>query len=477
MIAWILLGVGVVLIALTALYVAAEFSLVTVDRALVDQAAADGDAAAKGVRTALRNLSTQLSGAQVGITVTTLALGYVMEPSLASLLHPLLTGLGLPSGVATGIAVALALALATVASMVFGELVPKNLAIASPLAVAKAVAPVNRATTALARPLIWVLNGMANGVLRLFGIRPQEELHSARSARELLSMVRRSGVAGSIDTSSARLLSQSLRFSSKMADDVLTPRVDVLAVRADDPLTAVIDIAAESGRSRFPVIGADLDDVLGVVHVKRAVMVPAEERESVPVRAVMAPIPHVPGTLPLDDLLVTLRGRGLQMAVVVDEYGGNSGIVTLEDAIEELVGEITDEHDEPEQGCVRQPDGTLLVEGTLRPDEIADLTGLLVPEPAEYETLAGLLIEHLDRLPEAGDAVTLEAELSASASLGAAPQGTAVEAGEPGGLPRLVRVLATVTGMTGRRVATVHLASLGPIDPDDDSGETEDGVS
>lgn len=477
MTAWILLGVGVVLIALTAIYVAAEFSLVTVDRALVDEAAAGGDTAARGVRIALRSLSTQLSGAQVGITVTTLALGFVMEPSLASLLHPLLTGIGLSPGVATGVAVALALALATVASMVFGELVPKNLAIAAPLAVAKAVTPVNRATTAMTRPLIWVLNGMANGVLRLFGIRPQEELHSARSARELLSLVQRSGLAGSIDASSARLLSQSLRFSSKMADDVLTPRVDVLAVRADDPLTTVIDIAAESGRSRFPVIGADLDDVLGVVHVKRAVMVPTEERESVPVRAVMAPIPHVPGTLPLDDLLVTLRGRGLQMAVVVDEYGGNSGIVTLEDAIEELVGEIADEHDEPEHGCVRRADGTLLVEGTLRPDEIADITGLLLPEPAEYETLAGLLIEHLDRVPEAGDTVILEAEIAARASLGAAPQGAAIEAGELDGLPRLVRVLATVKEMTGRRVATVHLASLGWIDPDEDEDDAEGGTS
>lgn len=467
MVAWILLGVSAILIALTAVYVAAEFSLVTVDRALVEQAAAGGDAGAAGVRKALKNLSTQLSGAQVGITVTTLALGYVMEPSLASLLAPLLDAAGLSPSVASGVAVAVSLAVATVLSMVFGELVPKNLAVAQPLGIAKRVTPINRVTTAVTWPLIWVLGGMANGVLRLLGIRPQEELHSARSSGELLSLVRRSGAAGSIEQSSAHLLGQSLRFSAKMADDILTPRVDVVAVRADDPLTAVIDVAAASGRSRFPVTGADIDDVLGVVHVKRAVMVPAAERESVPVRAVMAPIPHVPGTLPLDDLLVTLRGRGLQMAVVVDEYGGTSGIVTLEDVIEELVGEITDEHDEPDHGATRGPDDTLTVDGTLRPDEIAGLTGLLLPEPAEYETLAGLIIEHLDRLPTAGDAVVLEAELAADVTLGAAGDGVAIPLGEPGGLPRLVRVLAAVTEMTGRRVARVHLSALGPVDEDD----------
>ncbi len=469
MLAWILLAVGLVLIVLTAIYVAAEFSLVTVDRAAVDRAVAEGSGRARAVRAGLRRLSTELSGAQVGITVTTLALGYVMEPSLAVLLTGPLTATGMSEVAAASTAVTVSLILATVLSMVFGELVPKNIAIARPLATAGVVIGPQRITTTLSRPLIWALNGTANGVLRLLGIAPQEELRSTRSAQELFSLVRRSGAQGTLEQRTARLLAQSIAFSGKTADDVLTPRVDVVFVRADDPAGAVIDAALASGYSRFPVIGQDADDVVGLVHLKRVVTVPPDQRADLLVRALMVPAPVVPGSLPLDDILELLRGRGLQMAVVVDEYGGTAGIVTLEDVVEELVGEIADEHDTGAGRAERLPDGSWLVPGQLRPDEIADITGLQLPESSDYETVAGLLIDRLNRLPNAGEGAAVPALLAADAALGALPGDEPMGADPESDLARPVMARLTAHRLDGRRVAVVRLSSVRPgADPERD---------
>lgn len=474
MLAWILLGVGIVLVGLTAVYVAAEFALVTVDRAAVDEAARDGDRTARLVRRGLRALSTQLSGAQVGITVTTLALGYVMEPSLAALLSGPLHGLGLPAAVASPLAVTIALAVATVVSMVLGELVPKNLALARPLAVARGVIRFNMVTTSALRPLIWALNGTANAVVRLVGIQPQEELRAARSAAELGSLVRRSGARGRIEQRSAHLVEQSLRFSSKCADDVLTPRVDIVAVAAADSAAAVIELAARSGYSRFPVIGEPpgdtLDDIVGLVHVKRAVAVARDRRAAVRADSIMVDAPRVPGTLPLDDLMVVLRRRGFQMAVVADEYGGTAGLVTLEDAVEELVGEIADEHDRVRARWTLRPDGTVLVSGALRADEIADLIGLRLPEPTGYETVAGLLMERLDHMPAVGDGVIVGAELSADATLEGFGDDVAVGVDRSSDIPRPVPVCLTVRRMKGRRVTEVLISAAGTDRSDASSG-------
>ncbi|MEO7124542.1 MAG: hemolysin family protein [Nakamurella sp.] len=457
LVAWILLVVGIALIALTAVYVAAEFSLVTADRAAIDRAVAEGDHRLVRVQRALRHLSTQLSGAQVGITVTTLALGYVMEPSLAALLTGPLADLGLGDATASTIAVAISLAVATVLSMVFGELVPKNIAIARPLATVRRVAGINSATTLVGKPLIWLLNGTANAVLRVSGIQPTEELASARTAQELESLVRRSGAYGLIESGSARLVAQTLRFSTKMADDVITPRVDIVAVNVDDPATVVIDAAVACGRSRFPVVDGGIDDVVGVVHVKRAVAIPVDQRGHTPVRSLMVDMPRVPGTVPLDDLLVTLRGRGLQMAVVVDEYGGTAGIATLEDVVEELIGDIADEHDDGAIPWQRLPDGALRISGSLRPDEIAEFTGLLLPDPQDYDTVAGLIIELLGRVPTVGDTAQVTATLRADARLGAEPGAAPIEPDTQSDIARMVDVRMTVTSMVGRRVESLEI--------------------
>jgi CBS domain containing-hemolysin-like protein len=406
---WLLLGVAVLLIAGNAVFVASETALVTVERTEVEAAAARGDARASRLRSALSRLSTQLSAAQLGITVTSLAIGLVAEPSIAALLHGPLSAVGLPEGATEPVAVALGLLLASVVQMVLGELVPKNLALARPFATAQGVLGVQLTFAALARPLVAVLNGTANRLLRSIGVEPTEELRSARTPDELVLVLRQSAVRGSLGTETARLLVRSLSFGDKRASDVMTPRVQVRFIAADAPVADVIAAARETGHSRFPLIGDGPDDVVGLVHVKQAVAVPLERRGSVPVREVMVPPVRVPDSIELDPLLDVLQQRGLQMAVVVDEFGGTAGIVTFEDLVEELVGEVADESD-TRTGATdrarRRRDGSWLLSGLLRPDEVTVLTEVYVPE-GNYETLGGLVQTALGRIPRVGDSVEL----------------------------------------------------------------------
>jgi len=403
---WLLVGLGVLLTAGTAVFVAAEFALVTLDPGLVDRdLAGQQDIRASSVRKALRQLSTQLSGAQVGITVTTILLGYTAQPALATLLTGPLDSTALARGAATGLAAALSLIVINVFSMIFGELVPKNAALSSPLATARAVAPLQRGFTAALRPLILLLNSSANALLRRIGVEPREELSGGRSAQELVALVRRSAAAGTLDEGTAILLTNSIELDTLTAVDVMTDRTRMAVVRREDSAADVVARARATGHSRFPVIGDSHDDVLGLVHLRRAISVPYERRAEVPAPALMDPAPRVPETVTLGPLLVELREHGLQMAVVVDEYGGTSGVVTLEDVVEELVGDVADEHDPRRAGVHPLGDGVWSVPGLLRPDELTEQTGLVVPEEGAYETLGGLVMALLGRVPVVGDVV------------------------------------------------------------------------
>lgn len=444
--ALVLLGVVVLLIAANALFVFAEFAFVTVDRAQVEQAAEQGDGRSKGLLGALRSLSTQLSGAQLGITVSSLAVGYIAEPAVAGLLRgPVgLTGLG--AGATTAVTVALAFTLATITQMVFGELVPKNWAIAEPMRIGRAVAGPHRAFTMATRPVIVVFNGAANAVVRAFGIEPAEELASARTPAELASLAAHSASEGTLERETAELLTRSIEFGDRMAADVMTSRPRVRFVRSDDVVAEVLALSARTGHARFPVTGAGRDDVIGVVHFKHALAVPEERRATTAVREITRDIPAVPETIELDPLLIQLRAAGTQMALVVDEYGGTAGIVTLEDLVEEIVGEIEDEQDVPLGRVRRNADGTWSLSGLLRPDEIEDITGLRLPEGEETETLGGLLIERLGRLPDSGDVVQF---------------GVSDERDpDDDGVPRPCGVRLRVTRMDGRRVDRVTLQRL-----------------
>ncbi len=413
MIEWLLLGFAVLLILGNAFFVAAEFGLITVDRATVESDANNGDKRSAGVLSALKALSTQLSGAQLGITITSLAVGYITEPSLARLLVGPLRGVGVSDGAIDGVSVACALFIATGVQMVIGELVPKNLALSKPLEVARVVIGGQRAFTALARPGISFLNRVANAILRLLKIEPQEELRSARSPSELSLLVQRSQEHGTLEASTATLLTRSLEFGDRRAVDVMTPRVKMQTIKADAPVSEVIDAVRLRGHSRFPVVGGETDDVVGIVHVKHAVAVPSEQRNHRNVGEIMVKPVLVPGAAQLDPLLTTLREKGLQMAVVVDEYGSTDGLVTLEDLIEELVGDIADEFDRPGSHARRRRDGSWSISGLLRPDEAATLTGIVIPEDKDYDTLGGLVLDHLGRLPVPGDVV---AELATTSS-------------------------------------------------------------
>jgi CBS domain containing-hemolysin-like protein len=405
---WLLLGAGVLLTLGTALFVAAEFSLVALDRSTVERAAAAGERGATQVLAAVRSLSTQLSGAQVGITATTLVVGYLVQPALAGLLRGPLEAVGLDEDIAMPLSVALALVLATGFSMVVGELVPKNLAIAVPMATARVVAPPMRAFSAALSPVIRLLNGSANAILRAVGVEPQEELSIGRSPEELAALVRRSAEVGTLERQTATLLTRTLGFAGRTAADVMTPRVRMHVLRTEQTATDLIALARRTGHSRFPVTDGDLDDIAGVVHVKSAVAVPRERRDEVPVAALMSEALRVPDTVRLDPLLVNLRDFGLQLAVVVDEYGGTAGVVTLEDLVEELVGEVADEHDRSRPGVTRRRDGSWLVPGLMRPDEVRERTGVPIPDGQAFETVGGFVMAAIGRIPRAGDEVVVD---------------------------------------------------------------------
>lgn len=404
---YILLGVGLLLTVGTGLFVASEFALVNLDRADLEARQARGESRLSLTISALKHTSTHLSSAQLGITLTTLLTGYTMEPALSNLLGPTLVAWSIPEAAVGPIATIVAMLVATVLSMILGELVPKNFALALPLATAKLVMPFQVAFTTVFKPAVVVLNGSANGVLRSMGIEPKEELSGARSAEELSSLVRRSASAGLLEADTASLLDRTLTFSRLTAADVMTARPSMHALAAGDSADDVIQLARRTGHSRFPVYDDDLDDITGVVHLKAAISVPRDRRAEVPVGALSTDPLRVPETVHVDALISELRARGYQLAVVVDEYGGTAGLVTLEDLVEELVGEVSDEHDRTRAGVVRGRDG-ITFPGELRPDELRSRAGVEVPEGDVYDTVAGYVMSILERVPSVGDEVELD---------------------------------------------------------------------
>lgn len=404
---WLLLGLGFLLILGTGFFVAVEFSLVALDQPTVQRAIARGDTRAESVLKCLKSLSTQLSACQLGITLTTLLTGYVAEPALGALLEGPIEALGVPDAAAGAISLTVAMLIATMVTMLIGELVPKNLAIAEAFVVARFLAPAQLFFTALFRPLIMVLNGFSNKVLHRFGLEVKEELSGARTPEELSSMVRRSAMLGTLDEGTATFLDRTLHFSEQSAADVMTPRPRMVTVGAAASLEEVIDLARRTGYSRFPVLGeAGVDEVRGLIHVKKAVAVPRDKREGLVAATLMIEVTRVPETIHLDALLSVLRAAPLQAAIVEDEYGGTSGMVTLEDLIEEIVGDVADEHDRLAPGVLQAANGEWYFPGLLRPDEInAQILELQIPEDPAYETSAGYVLFELGRVAGIGDEV------------------------------------------------------------------------
>ncbi|MDO3700540.1 hemolysin family protein [Micromonospora sp. C28SCA-DRY-2] len=415
----------IVLTAATGYFVAQEFGYVAVDRGKLKQLADGGDQAAARALEVTGRLSFMLSGAQLGITVTALLVGYVAEPFLGAGLADLLGVAGVSRSLSLPLSVALALVIATVVQMVLGELAPKNLAIARAEPVARALARSTLVYLKVAGPVITLFDRAAVRLLRRVGIEPIEELPSGATPEDLEQIIAESRQEGHLDVEMSTLLDRGLDFRQLTAGEAMVPRVDVHTVRANEPVSRVVELL-DSGHSRFPVRGAEgVDDLVGVVGIADVLGVPPARRASTPVGAVAGPPLLVPETLPLPTVLDRLRSGHRQMACVVDEYGGFAGVITLEDIAEELVGPIRDEDDPPERAPARQDDGSWVVPARWRIDEVADSTGIALPEAPEYDTLSGLVMRELGRVPEVGD--RLEISLPADGEDGAVEPRALVE--------------------------------------------------
>ncbi|WP_326724575.1 hemolysin family protein [Streptomyces sp. NBC_00243] len=404
----LLLLVAILLSLACGAFVAAEFSLTTVERSELERAVERGEVGAAGALKAVRNLTFQLSGAQLGITVTNLVVGMLSEASIAKLIAGPLESAGVSASASHSVALVIGTGLSTVFLMVVGELVPKNWAISSPLAVAKRVATPQRWFSAAFGPFITHLNNTANRVVRRFGLEPAEELASARGPQELVALARHSAKAGSLEADTAELFVRTLNLADLTAENVMTPRVQVMALDLQATCEDVANATRATGLSRFPVYRGNLDSVVAVVHIKDVLAVTAEHRARTPVSQIMREPLFVPESLTVDRLLDRLAGKRT-MAVVIDEYGGTAGVATLEDIVEEVVGEVRDEHD-PHETSDLSPAGTdddgralYSAEGSVRTDQL-ERVGLRVPD-GPYETLAGLVATELGRIPAPGDSV------------------------------------------------------------------------
>ncbi len=396
----------VVLIAINALFAGGQFALVAVDRYRIDDMVSRNVRGARPVQQALRTLSFQLSGAQLGITISSLILGWVVDGALSPLLRPLLGWL--PPGAIGAATAGIALALATALQMVFGELAPKNLAIARPGRTAVVFVPPVVFINTLAGPLIRFLNAAANWSMQRVGIQPREELPGVESLEELRSTLRWAALEGEIEGVEHTLLDRALSLRDRTARDVLVPRTSVVSLAGDATYAELIEAARDTGHSRFPIQDASGPGFAAIAHVKDALRVAAEDRARTVLAPSGQPLVVVPESTDLHSLLVELQQRGQAMAIVLDEFGDESGIVTIEDIVEEVLGAIEDEYDPP---AVRlaTPTGTGVYEadGRIRHQELLEATGFEMPD-GRYDTLAGLLFMRFQRVPDVGDRVEID---------------------------------------------------------------------
>ncbi|HWI33426.1 MAG TPA: hemolysin family protein, partial [Lapillicoccus sp.] len=407
-----LIAVGLVLVVLltvaTGYFVAQEFAYVSVDRTRLRQLADQGDRAATRALDITGRLSFTLSGAQFGITVTALLVGYAGEPLIGVGLAELMGFTGLPYAIRFTVAVALVLVFSTVLQMVIGELAPKNLAIARPVPLALALSRSTKVYLAVAGPVIRLFDSASNWLLRAVGIEPVEELAPGATAEDLEHVIDESRKGGALDEELSVLLERGLAFRALSAVQAMTPRVAVDTAPATATMDDVVQLLRTSSHSRFPVVAEDVDDVVGVVGLAELLEVPRERWARTRVADACAAAVVLPGSLPLPAALEQLRASRRQLAVVVDEFGGFDGILTLEDIAEEVVGDIFDEGDTREPEPPSGPADTHTLSARLRLDEVETSTGIRLPAGADYATVSGLVLGRLGRVAEVGDTVVVE---------------------------------------------------------------------
>ena len=390
------------LLAINGFFVAAEFALLASRRSRIEGLAASGNRSAVAALASLRELSLTMAGAQLGITAASLVLGAVAEPTIAHGLERLLGLTPLPEGAARALGFGLGLSIVVLGHMVIGELAPKSWAISHTERAVLLVARPFRLFTVLLRPIIRLLNAIANGIVRLLGQIPQNELALAHSPGDLSLLLDESAAHGLLDEDQQALLSRAIELSDLDAEAAMVPRADIVAVHAGTGIEELERIASDTGRSRLPVYEQQLDQLRGVLHVKDLLAVASDARQSVTAQSLARPAMVTPESRRVQQLLVDMREQHQHIAMVVDEYGGVSGLVTMEDLLEELIGNFEDESDPGAVGIRTRAGGALALPGALRPDELADAAGVELPD-GPWETVAGYVLAELGRLPAAGD--------------------------------------------------------------------------
>jgi magnesium and cobalt exporter, CNNM family len=402
---WPYLAASIALLAANGFFVAAEFALMAARRTRIEELASLGNPTAIMALKSIRELSFMLAGAQLGVTMASLGLGFVAEPAVAHGIESALEGVvELPPGLLHTASFVIALTLIVFFHMVVGEMAPKNIAIAEPEKSALFLAIPMRAYVNLFRPFIYLLNALSNGTLRLLRIEPKDEMLDVHSSQEISSMIRRSAEEGMLEEFKERLLSGAIELGERDAASAMVPRTEVTAVRDDVSPNEIERLVVETGHSRFPVYRDDLDNVLGFFHAKDLLRVPRDRLDDPVARDLIRPILTVPESRKLRPLLLDMRRGRTHFALVIDEHGGTAGIVTLEDLLEELVGEIRDEYDVSEFGIERLGDDRYLAPGSLRIDEASTYLGVELPD-GDYETIAGFLMDRLGRIPRRRDSI------------------------------------------------------------------------
>lgn len=398
-----------VLVLINGFFVAAEFALVSVRRTRIDQLAEEGNKTAQATQKALLNLDLYIAATQLGITMASLGIGFVAEPAIEHLLEPLLHDTALLESQKKAIAFGVAFAISTVLHIVFGELAPKSWALQRPEQVSLMV---TRPLLAFALVFQWAirgLNALGNGVVRMFGLKGVAGHHTAYSEEEIRMIVSASSQEGVLEDSEKELVYNVFDLSDTTVREVMRPRIDMVTVDSAAPLRRLLELNAEHGYSRVPVYQDTADNIVGIAHTSD-VLRHLEELDHLTISDVMRPVYFVPEAMKIKDLLAKMRTKKSHMSIVVDEFGGTMGLVTLEDAIEEIVGEIYDETDEEEeQSIIVIAEGIYLMDASLTIHEVEERLGSnLVDGEAEYDTLAGFMTSHFGDIPEEGQSFTHE---------------------------------------------------------------------
>lgn len=403
---WRLFAV-VFLVMANGFFVAAEFALVSIRRTKVDEMVAEGKTGAALVQKAVENPDRIIAATQLGVTLASLALGWLAEPALAPFIQPAvdLLPFGTQQGISHTISAVLAFALVTFLHVVLGEFTPKSIALQNPEKTSILVARPTFWAERILKPVIWVTHGAGNLLLRLLKVQPATGHALAHSVDELKMLVTASAEGGVVEAAESEMLHAIFDMGDQLVRQVMVPRTEIVAVEADTRLQEIISLVNESNYTKFPVYEDSLDQILGIVHVRdllRAMQ--TEACDDCTARSLIREALFVPETLSVTNLLQRFRAQRQHIAIVLDEYGGTAGLVTLEDLIEEIVGEVSDPFDVFTPEIQKLPDGSYSIDGLALIEEVNEKLGLSLEDP-HYDTIAGYVLGKLGRIPKPKDVI------------------------------------------------------------------------